>query len=101
MPRLRPLWSVILADYAAAIQWSPTGHQLGAATVAGTAVFLDASTGAVAWQAERRARGVLSVAFCPTAPLVAIGAEDGGLVVHEIGSPTPRYIREAGGTWVA
>lgn len=70
-------WAAVLDDYAIDLAWSPDGTLLAVASAAGGITLHDAATGAVKHKLAGHADGANCLAWCPTAPILATGGQDG------------------------
>lgn len=99
-PAPAPSWDVTLPDFAQAASFSPDGAIVGAATLAGPVLFLDAHSAEVLSTNAGHEGGALSLAFSPDGRWVATGGQDGQVEVTDVATRASFRLHAPGG-WVA
>lgn len=80
-----PKFALALPDTAAAMDFTPDGHQLAVATLEGEVLLVDAETGVVAAAGARHRGGALAVAWRPDGKVLASAGQDGKACLTSLG----------------
>ncbi len=101
MPGLSdPGWKTGLGGHVVALEWSPDGRWLAAASIEGPIVAIDASDGSIRFQVEAHGFGTSGGAISPDGRLLASGGQDGTVALWDAQSGAEIARMEAGADWV-
>ncbi|MDP1579438.1 MAG: WD40 repeat domain-containing protein [Candidatus Didemnitutus sp.] len=93
-------WAATLDDYLIDLAWSPDGAWLAAASAAGGITLHDATTGAVKHRLAGHTNGTNCLAWCPTAPELASGGQDGCVKFWSAATGAELAETKLGNAWV-
>lgn len=96
--RVDDRWTVELPDFAQSLAWSPDGHALAVATLAGPVFVFDGDSGKELARDDGHAGGAMAVAFSPDGERLVSGGQDGCIVMRTRDRKSERQF--GGGGWV-
>lgn len=98
-PRLTRRWRADLGDHVIALEWSPTGKMLAAASVGGPVTLFDAD-GRVLHTLAGHGFGTASLSWRADGSLLATAGQDGKVRLWDTATGAERAALSAGAAWV-
>ncbi|HKB92444.1 MAG TPA: WD40 repeat domain-containing protein [Opitutaceae bacterium] len=111
--KLTEAWTAALDDYVIDLAWSPDGTLLAAASSTGPVTLFgpratvrhvlpghEAGTNVIAWRAEQKSDGEVSVPDVPSAPVLATGGQDGAVKLWDANTAACVHTVEVSPAWV-
>lgn len=99
MPALKPLWATEIDGHVIALQWSPSGKKLAAASVEGPITIFDAD-GAASLTLPGHNFGTTTIAWSSDGQNFASGGQDGKVILWDIAARAPKQTMNGGSAWV-
>ncbi|MDX2033783.1 MAG: WD40 repeat domain-containing protein [Blastocatellia bacterium] len=99
MPTLAPLWKAEIDGHVIALQWSPSGRKLAAASIEGPIVIFDAD-GAAQLTLPGHAIGTTALAWSRDGQHLASGGQDGNIILWDVTARAPKLTLPGGAAWV-
>jgi WD40 repeat protein len=99
MPVLTPLWNAKIDGHVIALQWSPSGKKLAAASVEGPITIFDAD-GAASLTLPGHNFGTATFAWSNDGQHFASAGQDGKIILWDIAARTAKQTLEGGAAWV-
>ncbi|HEX9002165.1 MAG TPA: WD40 repeat domain-containing protein [Blastocatellia bacterium] len=99
MPALQPLWNAEVDGYVIALQWSPSGKKLAAASVEGPITIFDAD-GAARLTLPGHDFGTTTMAWSSDGQHFASAGQDGNVILWDIAARAAKHTMNGGSAWV-
>lgn len=99
MPALQLTWNAAIDGHVIALQWSPDGKKLAAASVEGPIMIYDAA-GAAVGMLPGHNFGTAAIAWSSDGRHFASAGQDGQVVLWDLAQGVPMHIMDGGSAWV-
>lgn len=99
MPALQPLWNAEVDGHVIALQWSPSGKKLAAASVEGPITIFDAD-GAASLTLPGHNFGTTTIAWSSDGQHFASAGQDGKVILWDIAARMAKHTMDGGSAWV-
>lgn len=99
MPALQPLWNAKVDGHVIALQWSPSGKKLAAASVEGPITIFDAD-GAASLTLPGHNFGTTTIAWSSDGQHFASAGQDGNVILWDIATRAAKHTMNGGSAWV-
>lgn len=99
MPALKPLWKAELDGHVIALQWSPSGKKLAAASVEGPITIFDAD-GAASLTLPGHEFGTTAIAWSSDGQHFASAGQDGKVILWDITARAAKHTLDGDAAWV-
>jgi len=99
MTALAPVWNGEIDGHVIALEWSPTGRKLAAASVEGPITIFEAE-GAAQLTLPGHRFGASALAWSSDGQHLASGGQDGKVILWDVATRQPQHTLDGGSAWV-